>query len=203
MEKTNQKKRPEAVFLQSAAHFHELPEIDGEEYAILGRSNVGKSSFINHVLENRTLARISKTPGKTTLANFYKVRTGMTWVDLPGYGYAKASGAELSRWSKLIGEYCEKRENLSGLIWLVDIRHIGTKADIDAWNWFSNLDIPVFTVLTKADKLTASQRAVQVKKAQKQFLLGTEPVQYSVHDHLSRMRFWERFEAWRAGLGLG
>ena len=87
----------------------------------------------------------------------------MTWVDLPGYGYAKASGAELSRWSKLIGEYCENVKISVGLFWLVDIRHIGTKADIDAWNWFSNLDIPVFTVLTKADKLTASQRAVQVK----------------------------------------
>ncbi|MDO5577593.1 MAG: ribosome biogenesis GTP-binding protein YihA/YsxC [Fibrobacter sp.] len=127
-------------FMISAANYTDIKPSNDEEYAILGRSNVGKSSFINHVLENRNLARISKKPGKTSLANFYRVDQQMVWVDLPGYGYAKVSGGERIRWSKLIASYCEKRKNLCGIIWLIDIRHIGAKADIEAYEWLKSLD---------------------------------------------------------------
>lgn len=192
--------RPEAVFISSSAHFHELPAPQGEEFAILGRSNVGKSSFINHVLEDSSLARVSKKPGKTTLANLYRIGKDMFWVDLPGYGYAKASGVELSRWSKLIADYCERRPNLTGLIWLLDSRHVGIKADLEAHEWLVNIKIPLFTVLTKTDKITTNQKNAALRDAQKIFRLTEQPVLYSIQDHGSRQRFWERFNSWRDSL---
>ncbi len=195
------KKRPEAVFIGSSAHFRELPAPrGGEEYAVMGRSNVGKSSFINHVLENRGLARVSKKPGKTTLANYYQVDEQMVWVDLPGYGYARAPGAEKLRWSRLIADYCERRPNISGLIWLIDSRHIGLKADMEAWQWFSKLNLPLFVVLTKSDKINQSERKEAIRQAVTVFGLPEEPVLYSTQEHQSRLRFWERFNCWRQSL---
>lgn len=193
-------KRPDAVFISSSAHFRELPAPQGDEFAILGRSNVGKSSFINHVLENKSLARVSKKPGKTTLANLYRIEKDMLWVDLPGYGYAQAPGAERIRWSRLIADYCERRSNLLGLIWLIDCRHVGVKADLEACEWFQKLGLPLFTVLTKIDKITTNERNSAVRQAVKTFGLLEEPVPYSVLQHESRMRFWQRFNLWRERL---
>lgn len=193
-------KRPEAVFISSSAHFRELPAPQGEEYAVMGRSNVGKSSFINHVLENKGLARVSKKPGKTTLANYYQVDKEMVWVDLPGYGYARAPGAEKIRWSRLIADYCERRSNISGLIWLVDSRHIGIKADMEARQWFSKHNLPLFVVLTKSDKINQSERKMAIRQAMTIFGLPEEPVLYSTQEHQSRFRFWEKFNCWRQSL---
>ncbi|HON10591.1 MAG TPA: ribosome biogenesis GTP-binding protein YihA/YsxC [Chitinispirillaceae bacterium] len=197
MEKEKKKK---AEFICSAADYRDLPALSGLEFAILGRSNVGKSSFINHVFENKSLARTSGTPGKTSLANFYRVEKDMFWVDLPGYGYAKVSGSEKQRWSRLISSYCEKRSNLTGIIWLIDIRHIGVKNDLEACQWLVRLGKPVFPVLTKADKIGKADRIVQQKKAMSVFNLTMEPVIYSVKEHSSRALFWERFEKWYRGI---
>ena len=190
-------KHHQAEFVTSAAYYKDIPPSKGEEYAILGRSNVGKSSFINHVLENRNLARTSKKPGKTSLANFYLIDRTMMWVDLPGYGYAKTSGSERIRWSQLIASYCQNRQNLCGVIWLIDIRHIGVRADHEACVWLRSLGLEVFPVLTKSDKLTRQQRAVKAREAQKTFELNLEPVLYSIHDHQSRAQFWSVFDQWR------
>jgi len=197
---TNSNKLPKAVFICSAAKYSDLPAPRVPEYAILGRSNVGKSSFINHVLGNRFLARTSSTPGKTSLANFYQVGSGMVWVDLPGYGYARTSGSEKERWSRLIASYCEKRPSLAGIIWLMDIRHIGVKNDLEAFAWLSAINQPVLPVLTKADKLNRSQRAQSSKKAKDVFCFTEEPVVYSVNEHVSREKFWDRFYVWRGGI---
>ncbi len=190
-------KRPEALFITSSAYYKQLPTPKGEEFAIMGRSNVGKSSFINHVLENNALAKTSKTPGKTSLANLYQIDNSMVWVDLPGYGYAKVSGDEKTRWSTLIADYCTKRPNLLGIIWLIDIRHIGIKADLEAYPWLKSLFKPIFPVLTKADKLTSSQRKQKCKAAVDIFGFSQEPIIYSVLDHSSRDRFWGAFDNWR------
>ncbi len=200
MENRIDRKRPEAVFLSSSAYYKELPAPNGDEFALLGRSNVGKSSFINHILEKKALAKTSKTPGKTTLANFYKVDTNIIWVDLPGYGYAKSSIDEKMRWSKLIADYCEKRANLAGIIWLIDIRHIGIKADIEAFLWLNSTGAPIFPVLTKADKLNISQQKQQVKAAIEIFKFTNEPLICSVHDHSSIDKFWKKFDFWRKSL---
>jgi GTP-binding protein len=187
-------------FITSAAHFKDLPPPSLPEYAILGRSNVGKSSFINHVLENKTLARTSTRPGKTSLANLYLIDQTMIWVDLPGYGYAKVSADEKARWSKLIADYCMKRDSLQGIFWLVDIRHIGVAADIEAAQWLSKIDTPVFTVLTKADKLTRKQRLEQLERAKIFTNCACDPAIYSVNEHESRKNFWDCFGSWQTFL---
>jgi len=194
---TEAQKKYSAVFVSSAAHFNELPKPEGDEYAVLGRSNVGKSTFINHSLACGALARVSKKPGKTTLANLYRLDDGLFWVDLPGYGYAEASVAEKDRWSKLIADYCGNRSNLAGIIWLLDIRHPGAKADVEAYNWLGEIGRPVLPVLTKGDKLSRSQQKKQVNDFCRIFVFGEEPVIYSSLQHDSRGVFWNRFEIWR------
>lgn len=185
-----------ARFIMSAGTCAELPQPQGDEYAIFGRSNVGKSSFINHAFENNTLARVSKTPGKTTCANYYKITESMYWVDLPGYGYAKTSFAEKKRWSQLVGEYCKKRQNLKGALWLLDIRHVGIRTDNDAWVWIHDLHIPVFPILTKGDKIPRSKSASHVRAFTQFYNFSTSPLVYSIKNESSRREFWQRFTAW-------
>ncbi|MBN1576746.1 MAG: ribosome biogenesis GTP-binding protein YsxC [Chitinispirillaceae bacterium] len=191
------RRRPNPVFLCSAAFSGDFPLPEGEEYAVFGRSNVGKSSFINHALERQGLARTSRTPGKTALANFYRVDETMVWVDLPGYGYARTSLTERERWSKLLRAYCEGRENLAGIIWLIDIRHPGAGADLEARRWLEKIGLPTFPILTKGDKVSRREEVDHARKAVAALRLLQEPVIYSAQRHASRGRFWERFEQWR------
>ncbi len=187
-----------AAFVLSAATRKDFPKPVGTEYCILGRSNVGKSSFINHVMENRKLAMVSRKPGKTSLANFFRITPELFWVDLPGYGYAKTSKTEKVRWSKLIADYCSTRENLSGIIWLLDIRHPGTDADLQAYEWIRSLHLPFFPVFTKCDKIKRSKHKEQMKAFHKIFTLQHQGVCYSVEQHDSRERFWQSFLSWTA-----
>jgi len=187
-------------FIKSAAEFKDLPKLSGEEYAVLGRSNVGKSTFFNHVLTSGTLARVSKKPGKTTLANFYKLNEELFWVDLPGYGYAKACTSEKERWGKLICDYCTKRDNLTGIIWLLDIRHPGVNADMEAFHWLNELNLPVMPVLTKGDKLSRPMQKKHSSQFRKIFGFNSDPVIYSSLEHASRERFWTGFQIWRQGI---
>jgi len=190
-----------AEFIKSAAEFKDLPKLNGEEYAVLGRSNVGKSTFFNHVLASGTLARVSKRPGKTTLANFYKLNEKLFWVDLPGYGYAKACTSEKDRWGKLIYDYCTKRDNLTGIIWLLDVRHPGVNADMEAFSWLNELNLPVLPILTKGDKLSRPMQKKHCSQFCKIFSFNNDPVIYSSLEHASRERFWTGFEAWRKKIG--
>jgi GTP-binding protein len=197
MSENKVRQRPQPAFICSAASAKDFPELTGEEYAVLGRSNVGKSSFISHVLERHGLARVSRKPGKTTLANFFRIDAAMIWVDLPGYGYAKTSGSEKLRWSRLIRSYCEQRRNLAGILWLIDIRHPGVRADCEAREWIGQLQVPIFTVLTKSDKISRQQAARLSRKTATALHLENTPLQYSTLQHASRERFWNAFEAWR------
>jgi len=196
MPKSNAVQRPAAEFLFSAANFSEIPKSKSREFCVCGRSNVGKSSFINHVFADNRLARVSKMPGKTTLANFFSVSDGSVWVDLPGYGHAQRARTEQLRWSRLIGDYCEGRENLRGAIWLCDSRHVGLDIDKEAYEWFRSLDLPVLPVLTKTDKLTRRQQSENVKKFTGLFHPEFEPVLFSYAGELSREVFWERYYYW-------
>jgi GTP-binding protein len=189
-----------AVFLSSAAHFREIPESTSKEFCIMGRSNVGKSSFINHVFRNGKLARVSKTPGKTTLANFFKISDGTIWADLPGYGFAQKARSDQERWSMLVADYCEKRENLCGVIWLVDSRHPGLPIDRDAFTWLTSLSLPVFPVLTKADKLSHREQAESIARFRKDFPGALAPALYSTRQEDARIRFWESFPSWATEL---
>jgi GTP-binding protein len=185
----------------SAAHYAQLPVTQRDEYCVMGRSNVGKSSFINHVFNDRGLARVSKKPGKTRLANFYEISDGTAWVDLPGYGFAFASKGERVRWEGLIEEYCEKRKRLRGCIWLLDIRHAGLPGDLTAQRWFAGRGLTVFPVLTKCDKLSGKDIAGSRAAYRKAFGFSGEPVLYSTKQTACRLEFWGRFQKWQSGLG--
>jgi GTP-binding protein len=191
-----------ATFLSSSGKFSELPAPVGDEFAILGRSNVGKSSFLNHVCADHRLARTSKRPGTTICVNLFKIAESVYWADLPGYGFARTGGSERERWSSLILDYCEKRENLKGVVWLVDMRHIGVKMDLEAYEWLRKTGVPVLPVLSKADKLSRNERQKQAAAFGKIFGGFAEPVLYSILDHSSRERFWERFAAWSASITI-
>lgn len=130
-----------------------LPEI-----AVAGKSNVGKSSFINMITNNGKLSRVGQKPGKTVLINAFKINGAFYLMDFPGYGFAKVSGSEKRRWAELTEGYLAKSENLAGVILLVDIRHPITQGDKDMLKWLNYYHVPFILGATKADKLSASQR---------------------------------------------
>ncbi len=149
-----------ADFELTAALAEQLPPDDLPEVAFSGRSNVGKSSLINRVLERKGLARTSATPGKTASINFYRL-DGMRMVDLPGYGYAKVSDAERKRWNALIQGYFDADRDLRLVLQLVDMRHPPSKEDRQMINYFVEAGIPFIVVMTKADKLNKTERAAR------------------------------------------
>lgn len=138
--------------LSSQFPVHDMPEI-----AFAGKSNVGKSSLLNAMLNRRALARTSSQPGKTQTINFYNVQDQLMFVDLPGYGYAKVSKVDRERWGKLIEGYLEKREQLKKIILLIDIRHEVGNNDKMMYDWIKHYHSEVIVVATKMDKIKRSQ----------------------------------------------
>ncbi|WP_214734009.1 ribosome biogenesis GTP-binding protein YihA/YsxC [Exiguobacterium sp. s154] len=147
-----------AEFVTSAVapdHYpvHELPEV-----ALAGRSNVGKSSFINKICQRKALARTSSKPGKTQTLNFFNINDEIMFVDVPGYGYAKVSKTEREKWGVMMEQYLTSQEALRGVVLLVDIRHDPTGDDVTMYNFLKHYEIPVIVVATKLDKIKKSQR---------------------------------------------
>lgn len=136
----------------SNTRVEQCPEPNKPEYAFIGRSNVGKSSLINMLTEQKGLAKTSAQPGKTQLINHFLINNSWYLVDLPGYGYAKVSKGAREDWRKMINYYFQKRENLSCVFVLIDSRHEPLKADLDFINYLGELGVPFVLVFTKADK---------------------------------------------------
>ncbi len=147
-----------AEFYTSYGLFKQIPKSDKIEIAFSGRSNVGKSSLINKILNRKSLARVSSMPGKTVTINFYTV-DNIYFADLPGYGYAKVSKSEKQRWAGLVEGYLADDRNLQLVFQLIDFRHPPTADDIMMVNFLIDNEIPFVVVLTKADKLTKNERA--------------------------------------------
>jgi GTP-binding protein len=137
----------------SAVRPAQYPETDLPEFALAGRSNVGKSSFINKMLNRKGLARISSKPGKTQTLNFYLINEILHFVDVPGYGYAKVSKSERAAWGKMIETYITSREQLRAVVMIVDLRHPPTQDDIMMYDFLKHYDIPCIVIATKADKI--------------------------------------------------
>ncbi|MEY8321745.1 ribosome biogenesis GTP-binding protein YihA/YsxC [Lachnospiraceae bacterium 46-61] len=137
--------------------FEQYPDDNKPEIAFVGKSNVGKSTLINAILNRKSLARTSSQPGKTRTINFYNVNDSIYIVDLPGYGYAKASKTDIQKWSVMIEKYLQKRECLLGIILLIDIRHEPSKNDIMMYNWLKHYGYDIIIAATKSDKLNRSQ----------------------------------------------
>lgn len=140
----------------------QYPEGNLPEIAFAGRSNVGKSSFINSMINRRNLARTSGTPGKTRTINFYNINDSLRFVDLPGYGYARASKSEQEKWAKIINEYLGTRENLVEVFQVVDIRHEPTNDDLQMYDWIKSAGFTGIVIATKLDKISRNARAKNI-----------------------------------------
>ncbi|MEO1201250.1 MAG: ribosome biogenesis GTP-binding protein YihA/YsxC [Pseudomonadota bacterium] len=158
---------PDATFLKSANAAGQFLPDEGAEVAVAGRSNAGKSSAINVIVNRRQFARTSKTPGRTQLVNFFALRPGQRLVDLPGYGFAKVSDQMRKHWGELLTTYFEQRESLRGLILVVDIRRGLTEFDDRMLAFARSVDLPIHVLLTKADKLKRGQAATMLLKTRK------------------------------------
>ena len=150
-------KKTEFVF--GVTNYKNLPEDSGFEILLAGRSNAGKSSALNTLTDNKKLARISKTPGRTTEINFFKVNEDLKLLDLPGYGFAKSSKAKKQDWGPLLGEYFQKRQALTAVIIFMDIRHPLKESDWEMINLCRDFNVPFIPVLTKSDKLSNNKIA--------------------------------------------
>jgi len=143
----------QAHYTISATQLSELPSDAGIEVAFAGRSNAGKSSAINTITDQKSLARISKTPGRTQMINFFALDDERALVDLPGYGYAKVPEQMKIRWQQTLGKYLETRKSLRGLMLMMDIRHPLKEFDLQMVSWANNAKLDVHILLTKSDKL--------------------------------------------------
>ncbi len=161
-------KYPEAQFLTSANAVSQFVPDDGAEVAVAGRSNSGKSSAINVIVNRRQFARTSKTPGRTQLVNFFSLRDGERLVDLPGYGFARVSDKKRRHWGGLLSDYFRVRDSLRGLILIVDIRRQLTDYDRQMMEFAGIVELPVHILLTKADKLKRGQAATAVLEVRKE-----------------------------------
>jgi len=156
-----------ATFTLSAPDIRRLPEDYGIEVAFAGRSNAGKSSALNTLTNQKSLARTSKTPGRTQLINVFEIAENKRLIDLPGYGFAKVPLEMKKKWQKALGEYLEKRECLKGLVVLMDIRHPLKDLDKDLIQWAVDSDLPILVLLTKCDKLKQGPRGAEVLRVKK------------------------------------
>jgi GTP-binding protein len=159
---------PDARFLKSANAPGQFVADTGTEVAVAGRSNAGKSSAINVIVNRRQFARTSKTPGRTQLVNFFELREGQRLVDLPGYGFARVSEAMRRHWGELLSGYFETRQSLAGLILIVDIRRRLTDYDRQMIGFAESVGLPVHILLTKSDKLKKGQAAASVLAVKKE-----------------------------------
>jgi GTP-binding protein len=163
-----------ATYVKSVNSVSDLPENRLPEIAFAGRSNVGKSSVLNKLANIKNLAKISHTPGKTRLINFFLINENLHFVDLPGYGYAKVSKSMKESWGNLIEEYLEKSQNLRGVVLLIDARHEPFEADLQLLEWLDSYHREKLVVLTKIDKISRSALLLNVKKTSKILSLNSD-----------------------------
>mgnify|MGYP000480562636 FL=1 len=175
-----------ATFTISAPDIRRLPADGGIEVAFAGRSNAGKSSALNTLTNQRSLARTSKTPGRTQLINIFEIAENKRLVDLPGYGFAKVPMEMKKKWQKALGEYLEKRECLKGLVVLMDIRHPLKDLDMDLIQWAADSDLPVLALLTKSDKLSQGKASGQVLAVKKQLKALNADIKVQAFSSLKR-----------------
>ncbi|MFS0775769.1 ribosome biogenesis GTP-binding protein YihA/YsxC [Neobacillus sp. 3P2-tot-E-2] len=161
----------------SAVRPEQYPETDLPEFALAGRSNVGKSSFINKMLNRKGLARISSKPGKTQTLNFYLINEILHFVDVPGYGYAKVSKSERAAWGRMIETYFTSREQLKAAVLIVDLRHPPTQDDVMMYDFLKHYGIPCVIIATKADKIPRG-------KWQKHLKVTKETLDLDENDHI-------------------
>ena len=173
-----------------------LPENEAPEFAFAGKSNVGKSSLINALMNRKAYARTSSQPGKTQTINFYKINDAFYYVDLPGYGYAKVSLEAKEKWGKMIERYLRRSQMLKLVFLLVDIRHDPSANDKSMYDWIVYNGYHPVVIATKLDKINRSQRAKQLKTIRQGLGMGAEDIliPFSAEAKEGREEVWELLE---------
>ena len=189
----------QAQYTISATQLSELPVDEGIEVAFAGRSNAGKSSAINTITDQKSLARISKTPGRTQMINFFSIDDSHSLVDLPGYGYAKVPEKIKIRWQQTLGKYLETRQALRGLVLMMDIRHPLKEFDLQMIKWANNAKLSVHILLTKSDKLKRgaanSSLLLVMNELQKKELLASVQL-FSSLNHEGKQEAIDQLNQW-------
>jgi GTP-binding protein len=187
---------PSAKFIKSAARAADFPADSGREVAFVGRSNSGKSTALNLIAGVRKLARVSKTPGRTQLINFFDLGEDCRLVDLPGYGFARVPPAVQDRWQRLLEAYLGERQSLVGLMLTVDIRRGLTRLDEQLLRWLEPRDVPVAILLTKADKVSRGAGLARQHQVAEQLGPGVRLTRFSAlgRDGVAEAREW--LEGW-------
>ncbi|HID4999307.1 TPA: ribosome biogenesis GTP-binding protein YihA/YsxC [Staphylococcus aureus] len=180
----------------SAVKEEQYPETELSEVALSGRSNVGKSTFINSMIGRKNMARTSQQPGKTQTLNFYNIDEQLIFVDVPGYGYAKVSKTQREKFGKMIEEYITKRENLQLVIQLVDLRHDPTQDDILMYNYLKHFDNPTLVICTKEDKIPKGKVQKHIKNIKTQLDMDPDDtiVSYSSIQNNKQQQIWNLIE---------
>jgi len=174
----------------------QYPQDEFPEIAFAGRSNVGKSSFINSMINRANLARTSGKPGKTRTINFYIINDSFRFVDLPGYGYAIASKSEKEKWGKIIEKYLTDRKNLKEVILIVDIRHEPTEQDLMMYQWIKSFGYTGIVIATKADKISKGnwQKHIKIIKDKLEIKDTNLIIPYSSEKKINKDKVWQKFE---------
>ena len=184
--------------LISAVKPEQYPETGLSEVALSGRSNVGKSTFINSMIGRKNMARTSAQPGKTQTLNFYDIDSQLIFVDVPGYGYAKVSKKKREEFGKMIEAYLTQRESLKLVVQLVDIRHNPTEDDVLMYDYLKHFEIPTLIVLTKEDKIKRGQVQKQLAMVKRELELeeGDQIISYSSIKGNKQQQIWDAIESY-------
>lgn len=185
-----------AEFLISAASPRQFPSPVLPEVAFAGKSNVGKSSLINSLLNRKGLVKTSSTPGKTRLINFFSINNTFNLVDLPGYGFTKVPVAVKAQWEDLVSAYLLNRPETLGVVMIVDARHLPTQLDRVMKDMLDRAGLPCLMVANKVDKLKRSRVTPNLKAIADELRLPEPPLAYSANTHSGRTELWRRLEAW-------
>lgn len=182
----------------SAVQEAQYPETDVPEVALSGRSNVGKSSFINSMIGRKNMARTSQQPGKTQTLNFFNIDDQLVFVDVPGYGYAKVSKVQREKFGKMIEEYLTTRQKLQLVIQLVDLRHNPTEDDVLMYNYLKHFDIPTLIICTKEDKIPKGKVQKHLNNIKNKLDLeeGDTIVSYSSIKNNKQRQIWDLIESY-------
>ncbi|MNW56478.1 putative GTP-binding protein EngB [compost metagenome] len=185
-----------AEFVISAVGPKQYPDDALPEIALAGRSNVGKSSLINRMINRKNLARTSSTPGKTQHLNYYRINDAVYFVDFPGYGYAKVSKSQRQVWGAMIEKYLLERETLKLVLLVIDLRHPPSKDDELMYDWLKHYDLPVCVVATKADKIPKSRWQKHVKMIKDALVMRPQDhfVMFSSEEGIGKDELWNYIE---------
>ena len=188
----------DAEIVMSAVKPEQYPTDALPEIALAGRSNVGKSSLINKMIQRKALARTSSKPGKTQTLNFYRINQTFYFVDLPGYGFAQVSKTTREQWGQMIETYLTSRENLKVVILITDLRHPPTKDDQMMYHWLKHFDIPVIVIGTKADKIPKGkwEKHKKISKETLEFHPDDRFVLFSSETGLGKDQLWGELQAY-------